>query len=477
MFYRYLKILFPLAAILFSFSCKEAEVEEPKVAPVALRTVPAQRLNYRFETDVPAPELKAVSGQIEERNEAVQADFDQNRPQEVLDRTITSPDKSRVLAVYRKAEDEISEFRLDMYSAAGKLLRKITHDEMAVHFPGTIVWSPDSTNAVFIAMVRGQVDPSKTSDNPTERRGFLQSSPTPSPTPADVNSNTANEGESESNEVPDPGESPEAEPTPVLEPPKNVLTFRTEQIYICGSDGSGVKPLTQNEGLMYFYAVWAPDSSAIVALASPFTEWRIREYQMGKSGERFVPSGRPRLIEKNGRERLLDDYPTAVHPVWSPDSAKVAVAFDKQVRVYDAIGDQPTQAAIPLRNSLLLASKAYEEGIRKKEEANANVGNTGNSASNENAEPNETSEANSNSNANVNANAPTSTLPDASTLASFNPIIAMSWDDENMLYVETGYVKEYIDDEAENRRSYLRWHRLIFSPQAVALQKPQQPGQ
>jgi hypothetical protein len=146
-------------------------------------------------------------------------------------------------------------------------------------------------------------------------------------------------------------------------------------------------------------------------------------------------------VEKTGRNRLLDDNLTRVRPVWSPDSAKVAVAFDKDVRIYDAIGDAPTQAAIPLRNPLLLSSQKYDNDLRAKEQGG---------------------------NAQTNANAEVSTLPDESMLVSFNPITELEWTEPAMLYLQTGYIRE-MRNSADSARSYLRWHRLIFSPQAVAL--------
>ncbi len=471
MFYRKLSFLTLLALLVFAAACKTQRSEPREVVPLALKNVPAQRLNYKFETDVPPPELKEDGETGDDRNEAVQLDFDENRAQEVLDRTITSPDQQRVVAVYRKINDLITEFRLDMYSVDGKLIKKITHDEMAVHFPGTIVWSPNSTTVAFIAMVRGGRQANPGTDE--EKKAALQ---TTSPTVEEKKEEPKPEdSEAEGDEANSTSES-ETDPE-LLEPPKDVLTFRTEQIYTCDSEGASVKPLTQSEGLMYFYAVWAPDSSALVALASPYTEWRMREFQMTEAGERFAPSGRPRLIERNGRERLLDDYPTSVQPVFSPDSAKVAVAYDKQVRIYDVIGERPTQAAIPLRNRLLLASKVFEDTKKKEEAENANSeGGENNNSPGEDGQANvesNTTEDNKNTNANSNVEentkAPTSTLPDEKSLASFNPIITLRWEQEPMLYLETGYVREYIENTEENRRSFLRWHRLIFSPQAVVL--------
>jgi hypothetical protein len=236
-----------------------------------------------------------------------------------------------------------------------------------------------------------------------------------------------------------------ASPTPVAEAPKAVLTFRTEQIYIANREGTDLKPITQNEGLIYFYFGWSPDSKALAALAATYQEWNYLQYQADSKGEIFTPSGRPRLVEKTGRERRLDDNLTNVRPVWSPDSAKVAVGFDKQVRIYDAIGDAPTQAAIPLRNQLLISSKAFDDNLQRQLDGlvngNANAPNT---------------------------NQETATLPDENSLVSFNPIISLEWTEDSLLYLQTGYIKQ-MKNETDSARSYLRWHRLIFSPQAAAL--------
>jgi hypothetical protein len=233
-----------------------------------------------------------------------------------------------------------------------------------------------------------------------------------------------------------------AAPQTSAEPLQPVLTFRTEQLYICNREGADLKPVTQNEGLIYFYFVWSPDSSALAALAAVGQEWNYLQYQAELKGEQFTPQGRPRLVEKNGRERRLDDNLTTVRPVWSPDSAKVAAAFDKQVRVYDAIGNQPTQAAIPLRNQLLISSKAFDENLQRQlEGANGNP---------------------------PDANQATATLPDENSLVSFNPIISLEWTADDLLYLQTGYIKQ-MKNETDSARSYLRWHRLVFSPQASAI--------
>ncbi|MGI8787587.1 MAG: TolB family protein [Pyrinomonadaceae bacterium] len=417
------KFLFFVSLIVFVGCQKNGVQSQTANAPTALREVPALRLNYRFEPDVPAPTVNQPA-QTDERNAAVQNDFDQNRAEEILDKTLTAPDKQRVLAVYHRTADLPSEFRLDMYSADGKLLRKITYDGMAVHFADTIVWSPDSATVAFVAMIRAN-----------------QPNPEPAQTGNQINANQNSEanaaGENTNADAGNANIAPVQ--TPAVEAPKAVLTFRTEQIYICNRDGAELKPVTQNEGLIYFYFHWSPDSSALVALAAMYQEWNFLQAQADGKGELFTPQGRPRLVEKTGRERRLDDNLTAVRPVWSPDSAKIAAAFDKQVRIYDAIGDQPTQAAIPLRNQLLISSKAFDDNLRRQEQGeNANV---------------------------PEANQTTATLPDENSLVSFNPIISLEWTADDLLYLQTGYIKQ-MKNEADSARSYLRWHRLVFSPQA-----------
>ena len=344
--------------VLGAVGCNKSPLAEPEIIPIALRDVQADRLSYKYEADVTAPSIDQFSaGSKYERSEAIQSDFDENRPLEILDRTIASPSGDRVLAVFRKGDDVISDYRLDMYTKNGKLLRKITHAEMAVQFPDTIVWSPDGNNVAFVAKVRGA---SETLNDPAAAR---EEKP-------EVVDTDEEKGEDSSEN--DGGKTPEATPQSV-EAASDVITFRTEQIYTCNADGGDVKPLTKVEGLMYFYFVWAPDSSALAALAAIRTEWQFFETRAKEAGQLFVPRGRPRIIEKNGRERRLDDMATAVQPVWSPDSAKIAIAYDKQVRIYDGVRNQPSQAAIPLKNDLLISSRSYEQKLRLEGESNSNT--------------------------------------------------------------------------------------------------------
>jgi hypothetical protein len=424
-----------LLAACFTVGCQRNILQPQNNAPTSMKEVPAVRLNFRYEADVPAPAENGKTA-AEERNAAVQNDFDQNRPQELLDRTIISPDKKRILAVYHRTSDVQAEFRLDMYSAEGKILHRITPDAMAVHFPDTIVWAPDSSSSAFVAMVRV---PQVSTEGQQAGVTTAPTPPGPQTTPeADVSSVP---GGNEGNAAMTP-----TAPTPAA--PLGVLLFRTEQVYICNADGDGTKPLTQNEGLIYFYYAWSPDSSMLAALAITAREWQFLQLDADKKAQAFIPMGRPRLIEKNGRERRLDDGLTPVHPVWSPDSAKVAEAFDTQVRIYDAAGNNPTQAAIPLRNQLLLSSQAYDrEEQQKLQAANANavVSESANSAS-----P---------------SSQPQGALPDPNTLVSFNPIIELVWNADDILYFRTAFVKKMKND-ADSVTSFARWHRLVLSAQA-----------
>jgi len=423
-----------LVGAALTLGCQKDLFEQQPAAPTAMRAIPAVRLNYRYEADVPAPAV-ANRGTAEERNAAVQADFDATRTLELLERTLTSPDKKYILAVYRNIADVIAEYRLDMYSADGKFQRKVTSDAMALHFPDTIVWSPDSSSLAFVAMMRagtGSLD--------------LSAMPTPAITntpPSEANTNT----EGATTDI----EKTPTSSAPTPSAPTGILTFRTEQIYLCAADGTGVRPITENEGLIYFYYAWSPDSSMLAALATTAREWTYFDFTASHKAppEQMVPPGRLRIIEKNGRERRLDDNLTVVHPVWSPDSAKVAIAFETQVRIYDAVGTNPTQAAIPLRNQLLISSQAYDREQQRQ-------------AQSSDSDPNTTPTASPDQRV--------STLPDEKLLVSYNPIVELLWPEDNIVYLKTAYIKR-MRNEADNVTSFARWHRLPLSVQTAASPK------
>jgi WD40-like Beta Propeller Repeat len=418
-------IFLTLAAALSSACGRDPNLSASEPVTTTLHDIPSVRLNYRYEADVPPPAIEAVPRSDTERNGGVQADFDNNRAQQLLDRTITSPDKRRVVAVYRTVNDLPSEVRLDMYSSDGKLLHKVTADTMACHFPDTITWSPDSKTLAFVATNRtvgvSQLAPSQIVGPPPD----------------------ANAAAPDANAAPIPTPTVTA-PTPAA--PTGILTFRTEQIYICDAEGTAVKALTQNDGLIYFYYVWSPDSTMLAALAATSREWRYQEIMSEGKSEMMVPQGRLRIIEKNSRERRLDDNMTSVQPVWSLDSSKLAVSYETQVRIYDAAGTAPTQAAIPLKNPLLISSQAYDRDQQRKLQA-----------SNANNDPNSNTPT-------AMPDQPLSTLPDEKLLVSYNPIVEIAWTADDLLYIKTAYLRRMKND-ADSVTSFARWHRLILSPQ------------
>ncbi|HYE64249.1 MAG TPA: hypothetical protein VD966_01625 [Pyrinomonadaceae bacterium] len=388
-----------VALVIFVCACTgcRRDLERPSVRPRSLRDVPAQRLAYRFEADTAAPE----GAPDDEPNKlaSVQADFDSRRKDDALLRTVLSPDSQRVLALYETGDVHRGEFRIDMYAADGTFLRNVTPPELSGAFAQTVSWSPDGNQIAFI--------------------GRKSLTPAPTPTPLDAVPEVLPEIP-----IPSPSIAPIFAPVPV---------FSTEQIYICNRDGFELKPLTTREGLIYFHLAWAPDGHALVALACLENEWSAREEEFR------LPVGRPRLIRLDGRERLLDDELTEALPVWSPDSAKVATAFDTQVGIYDAATETPTGARIPLHAPLLAASIAYDEKNLKKKAANAGGQTNGGAKS----EP-----------------------QTGSPPISFNPIIRLLWPQPETLFLQTAYVRTYPNDPVN---SFPRWHTLHLSPQAALL--------
>ncbi len=362
--------------------------------PLVMRDVPAQRLAYRFEADTGLPS----DIQTEDSNDklaAVQTDFNTNRKDEALVRTVASPDKQRALALYGIADEPNEAFRIDLYAADGKFLRNLTPPDLIGVFPETVAWSPDGNYITFIAHKSTKPRPSPTP--PEETQLLPAATPIPSPSIA-----------------------------PVFAP---VQVFNTEQIYICNRDGYELKPLTSREGLIYFYLVWAPDNHALAALACKEDEWNVREKEFK------LPAGRPRLISPDGKERLLDDQMTEALPAWSPDSSKVGTAFDTDVEIYDAATDKPTQGRLSLRDSLIGASRAYDQKSAAGTKKGENTGGTAPPATEE--------------------------VP-----ASFNPIVHLEWPAPEKLFIKTAYVRLYAHDTVN---TFQRWHLIILSPQAAIL--------
>ncbi|MDX6611622.1 MAG: hypothetical protein QOD75_808 [Blastocatellia bacterium] len=390
-------IVLGLYLLLFAASCT-GDQDPRSVRPRQLRDVPANRLAYHFQADVNAP--PDTNDDAANKLGPVQDDFNNRRKDDALLRTVVSPDGKRALALYGTADEPSENFRIDLYSADGSFIRNLTPPDLAASFPEAVVWSTDSN---FIAFIGRR--------NPT---------PKPSPTPLE-----------EAPEV-----VPAGSPQPVATIAPNfapVPLFNTEQIYLCNRDGFDLHPLTTREGLIYFYIAWAPDNHALVALACREAEWTARERDYK------LPAGRPRLITLDGGERLLDDDLAEAAPVWSPDSSKVATAFDTDVGIYDAAGKSPTQARIKLRDLLIKASVAYEEkkAAPKPENTNSKAGPS------PGAEPAE--------------------IP-----ASFNSIVRVEWPSADQLYLQTAFVRMFPNDPVNN---FPRWHLLVLSPQAALLTK------
>ena len=381
--------------VLLTASCSTI-MDRREARPLVLRDVPAQRLAYRFEADVKIPD-EIKNDDAVEKIEAIQLDFNTRRENDALLRTVRSPDGQRALVLYGTEDQPGPAFSIDIYSSDGHFLRNLTPPDLSCVFPETVGWSPDGNFITFIA--------------------HRSVKPTPTPTPPGAT-------------LP---ESVEPSPLPSIAPAfPAVASFSTEQIYISNRDGYDLKPLTSREGLIYFYSSWAPDNHALVALACRESEWDAREKAYK------LPAGRPRLVNVDGTERLLDDNLSEALPAWSADSSKVAAAFDADVMIYDAATNKPTQARIRLRDALIAASKTYEEK---------------NSAGKKTSEPN------------VNKPEPATTSASA-TPASFNPIVRLEWPTPDKLYLQTAYVR-VLPNESIN--TFQRWHLLLISPQAAVL--------
>jgi hypothetical protein len=379
---------------LLAASCSSI-TDRRDVRPLVLRDVPAQRLAYRFEADTNVPD-NVKNEDTGDKIEAIQIDFNTRRENDALLRTVRSPDGQRALVLYGTEDQPSPAFSIDIYSSDGHFLRNLTPPDLSCVFPETVAWSPDGNFITFIA-----------------HRGVK---PTPTPTPPGAT-------------LP---ESSEPSPLPSIAPAfPAVAMFSTEQIYLCNRDGYDLKPLTTREGLIYFYSSWAPDNHALVAMACKESEWDAREIVYK------LPAGWARIYNLDGSERLLADDLSDALPVWSPDSSKVATAFDVDVMIYDAATIKPTQARIRLRDALIAASRVYEE----KNSAGKKTGDT-----NRKPEPATTSQ---------------SAIP-----ASFNPIVRLEWPVPEKLFLQTAYVRLLPNDSIS---TFQRWHLLFISPQAAVL--------
>ena len=389
--------IFNLALLLLAISCR-TDSDSQSVRPRQLRDVPANRLAFSFQADVQPPQ--GLAGDEAKSLPAIQQDFDTRRKDEALLRTVASPDGQRALALYAIADEPPTTFRIDLYSSDGTFIRNVTPPTLAVVFQDSVVWSGDSTSIAFV--------------------GRKSAAAEATPTPLELEPEPA---------LPSASETPTPAVLPAFAP---LAVFSTEQVYMCDRDGYNLHPLTTRDGLIYFGLSWAPDSHALVALACKESEWDAREKEFK------TPAGRPRLLTIDGQERLLDDQLAQAPPVWSPDSSKVATAFDVSIGIYDAASKAPTQARITLREQLLTASATFDEKSTGKKKA---------------ADP---------SNKNTAPTVPLGNLP-----ISFNPVVRLEWPTPDKLYVETAYVSL----RSELIKTFARWHLIALSPQAAVLKR------
>lgn len=387
-------LLVLLFVVYLASGCRQ-ETSRESVRPLSLRDVPAQRLAFSFKADI--NQLPPATADDPAKVANVEKDFETRRTDDALVRAVVSPDGQRVLALYETGELQRGEFRIDMYAADGHFLRNLTPPQLSCTFAPVVAWSPDGNSIAFIA-----------------RKSLA---PQPTPTPPDA--------------MPEIGQpAPAPSVGPVFAP---VPVFSTEQIYVCNRDGFDLHPLTTRDGLIYFHLVWAPDAHALAALACKREEWEENETA------RQAPAGRPRLIALDGTERLLDDELKDALPVWSPDSSKIATAFDTDVLIYDAASKAPTSARIPLRDPLRAASAAFDaqhlSGKTKKTESSSAKNDSADSAPQPGSPP-----------------------------KSFAPIIRLEWTQPETLLIQTGYVRVY-----PGAPDYPRWHELHLSPQPALI--------
>jgi hypothetical protein len=399
------------------------------VAPKELRDVPADRLSFRFETDVSEESLpeRLRKDEPEEPLATIKAAFETERKTDALIRTVLDPTGQRALALYGTSETSGSntDFRIDLYSADGQFLRNVLPQDLTGVFPAEVSWSPDGQRILFSGI----------------RNPALQASPTPAePEPLPPPDLSATPGAGESTPQPMPSVAP-------LIP--SVQTFRTEQVYTGDRDGFNLRPLTSREGLIYFRLAWSPDGTQVSALACKEDEWDARRSQG------LLPAGRPRLITLEGQERLLDDRLTAVAPAWSPDGAKVATGFDYDLAVYDAAGGHPTAGQLSLEEPLRAASVEYDARVFKKTATPAKGAQAGTPPANNGPPPS--------------GNGANATQAPA-VLISLNPFVRLEWVAPETLYAQTAFVRFYRGEPLPTYK-YMRWHALHLSPQAAVLSR------
>jgi hypothetical protein len=148
-----------------------------------------------------------------------------------------------------------------------------------------------------------------------------------------------------------------------------------------------------------------------------------------------------------------------VRPVWSPDGAKVATAFDYDIAVYDAGSSAPTAGGLPLAEPLRAASVEYDERVFKRGGPQAN----GAGAAHDKGAAGGASNA-----AGGAAQAAAGQAAGEAVLISLNPVVRLEWEEPETLYAQTAFVRFY-RNEALPTFKYTRWHVVHVSAQAALL--------
>ena len=126
-----------ICLLIFVVGCKNV-VDRQNVVPRVLRDVPARNLAYRFSPDVTPPSTD-IDDTLD-KFAAVANDFSTKRKDEILLRTVVSPDSRRVLALYGTADEPGSSFRIDLYNSDGQFLRNLIPPDLSCVFPEPDKW-------------------------------------------------------------------------------------------------------------------------------------------------------------------------------------------------------------------------------------------------------------------------------------------------------------------------------------------------
>lgn len=202
-----------------------------------LRDTPSERLNFSFVPDsrVEHPHnVRDGTGNLAAAS--VRADFESRRKREALVRTVTSPDKQQVLALYMTESDHDGSFRIALYDVEGRFIRELTPAAVKGSFPETVSWSPDGSYYAFIGLKDAGAS-------------------------AGANS--------------------------------------SEQIYVCGGESLTCKLLTKRDGAIHFHFSWSADGLYLVTLDCSEAEWsnRLQSNLLPAGRPRLVSlSGGERLL-------------------------------------------------------------------------------------------------------------------------------------------------------------------------------------